>query len=60
MTAIADLRARPARRQFHELTVASIDRLCDDAVAVTFDVPDELADEFTVPARPVADAAPDG
>jgi ring-1,2-phenylacetyl-CoA epoxidase subunit PaaE len=30
-------------RGFHPLRVAAIDRLCDDAVAVTFDVPDELA-----------------
>jgi ring-1,2-phenylacetyl-CoA epoxidase subunit PaaE len=37
---------RPARRQFHELTVARIDRLCDDAAAVTFDVPDELAADY--------------
>ncbi|TDP97047.1 1,2-phenylacetyl-CoA epoxidase subunit PaaE [Labedaea rhizosphaerae] len=34
------------RGGFHELTVAAVDRLCDDAVAVTFDVPDELAEEF--------------
>lgn len=34
------------RRGFHPLTVAEVDRLCDDAVAVTFDVPVELADEF--------------
>ncbi len=30
------------RGEFHTLTVASIERLCEDAVAVTFDVPDEL------------------
>ncbi len=35
-----------ARTAFHELTVARVDRLCDDAVAITFDVPDELADVF--------------
>ncbi len=46
MTAITDQGSRSARRQFRELTVASIERLCDDAVAVTFDVPDKLADEF--------------
>jgi ring-1,2-phenylacetyl-CoA epoxidase subunit PaaE len=34
------------RRQFHELTVARVDRLCDDAVAVTFDVPAGLAGQF--------------
>jgi ring-1,2-phenylacetyl-CoA epoxidase subunit PaaE len=35
-----------ARRQFSELTVARVDRLCDDAVAVTFDVPAELAADY--------------
>ena len=30
-------------RDFHPLRVAVIERLCDDAVAVTFDVPEELA-----------------
>jgi ring-1,2-phenylacetyl-CoA epoxidase subunit PaaE len=33
----------PNRRgEFHTLTVASVERLCDDAVAVTFEVPEEL------------------
>ncbi|QFZ23553.1 1,2-phenylacetyl-CoA epoxidase subunit PaaE [Saccharothrix syringae] len=32
--------------QFRELAVASVERLCQDAVAVTFDVPDESAGEF--------------
>jgi ring-1,2-phenylacetyl-CoA epoxidase subunit PaaE len=35
--------ARPA---FHELPVARVDRLCADAVAVTFDVPPHLADDY--------------
>jgi ring-1,2-phenylacetyl-CoA epoxidase subunit PaaE len=35
---------RPA---FHELPVARVDRLCADAVAVTFDVPPSLKDTFT-------------
>jgi ring-1,2-phenylacetyl-CoA epoxidase subunit PaaE len=35
-----------ARRQFRELTVARIDRLCEDAVAVTFDVPAGLAEDY--------------
>ena len=37
-----------ARRSavFHSLAVSRIDRLCADAVAVTFDVPAELADVF--------------
>jgi ring-1,2-phenylacetyl-CoA epoxidase subunit PaaE len=37
---------RQGRRQFHELTVARVDRLCDDAAAVTFDVPGDLAADF--------------
>lgn len=32
--------------QFHELTVADVTPLCEDAVAITFAVPDELRDEF--------------
>ncbi|NDL60666.1 1,2-phenylacetyl-CoA epoxidase subunit PaaE [Phytoactinopolyspora mesophila] len=34
------------RGEFHPLRVASVDRLCDDAVAVTFDVPPELAELY--------------
>ena len=37
------LRRRP---QFHPLTVAEVERLTDDAVAVTFDVPPDLAEEY--------------
>ncbi|GAA2610136.1 1,2-phenylacetyl-CoA epoxidase subunit PaaE [Paractinoplanes durhamensis] len=33
-------------RDFRPLRVAGIERLCDDAVAVTFDVPDELASRY--------------
>ena len=38
----------PARRrpQFHPLTVARVDQLTDDAVAVTFEVPAELAEDY--------------
>jgi ring-1,2-phenylacetyl-CoA epoxidase subunit PaaE len=32
--------------EFVELRVAGIDRLCEDAVAITFDVPPERADQF--------------
>ena len=35
-----------ARGSFHILRVAHVDRLCDDAAAVTFDVPDDLAEEY--------------
>ncbi len=34
------------RARFHPLTVAAVERLTDDAVAVTFAVPDELVEEF--------------
>jgi len=39
---------KPARHRarFHTLTVTDVDRLTDDAVAVSFAVPDALADEF--------------
>src|SRR4051812_5224078 len=37
---------RITRGAFHVLTVADIERLCDDAVAVTFDVPEDLRDEY--------------
>jgi ring-1,2-phenylacetyl-CoA epoxidase subunit PaaE len=34
------------RPEFHPLTVAHVERLTDDAVAVTFDVPEELAEDY--------------
>ncbi|WP_020661973.1 1,2-phenylacetyl-CoA epoxidase subunit PaaE [Amycolatopsis benzoatilytica] len=34
------------RTGFHPLRVADVERLCDDAVAVTFDVPEELAGTY--------------
>ena len=45
---MAALVTRPTRRraQFHALTVAGVERLTDDAVAVTFDVPEELREEY--------------
>lgn len=36
----------PRARVFHTLTVSAVERLCDDAVAVTFAVPDELCERF--------------
>jgi ring-1,2-phenylacetyl-CoA epoxidase subunit PaaE len=39
----ASTRRRP---QFHPLRVARVEKLTDDAVAVTFDVPAELADDY--------------
>jgi len=47
VTATATEGLSASRRQFRELTVARVDRLCDDAVAVTFDVPDGLAEEYS-------------
>jgi len=37
---------RASKPEFHTLTVAGIERLTDDAVAVTFDVPAELAEVY--------------
>jgi len=31
---------------FHTLTIAAVEKLCDDAAAVTFDVPDELRADY--------------
>jgi len=45
---MASLITMPARRRgrFHTLTVTRVERLTDDAVAVSFEIPDELAAEF--------------
>ncbi|MGE0296500.1 1,2-phenylacetyl-CoA epoxidase subunit PaaE [Pseudonocardia sp.] len=37
----------PASTGFHPLTVADVERLCDDAVAVTFEIPAVLRERFT-------------
>jgi ring-1,2-phenylacetyl-CoA epoxidase subunit PaaE len=37
---------RTAVVDFHRLTVAEVDRLCADAVAITFDVPPELRERY--------------
>src|SRR5215211_6829346 len=34
------------RPRFHPLTVARIEKLTDDAVAVTFDIPDDLVEDY--------------
>ncbi|UBU09303.1 1,2-phenylacetyl-CoA epoxidase subunit PaaE [Nonomuraea gerenzanensis] len=44
MTMLAPAPSRAA--VFHPLTVAAVDRLCEDAVAITFAVPDELRDAY--------------
>ena len=47
MTAPAtEERAAEAAPGFHILRVADVERLCDDAVAVRFDVPDHLGDDY--------------
>ena len=46
MTALISTPTR-RRAQFHELEVVDVQRLTPNAVAVTFAVPDELADDFT-------------
>lgn len=39
-------RARRRRPMFHSLRVAGVQRLCDDAVAVSFEIPGALTEEF--------------
>ncbi|MDX6324105.1 MAG: ring,2-phenylacetyl-CoA epoxidase subunit PaaE [Nocardioidaceae bacterium] len=46
MSAPAVPGAAPTRTAFVPLRIAALDRLCDDAVAVTLDVPTEVADRF--------------
>jgi len=43
---LAQPTAPPAGSGFHALRVAGVERLCDDAVAVTFAVPGELAERY--------------
>ena len=51
MTSTTQTKARPAATHprhavFHPLCVADVERLTDDAVAITFDVPEELAEDY--------------
>ncbi|MGQ4618871.1 1,2-phenylacetyl-CoA epoxidase subunit PaaE [Nocardia sp. R7R-8] len=39
-------RAAARNRPFRSLVVADVEQLCDDAVAVTFEIPDDLVEEF--------------
>ncbi|HEV2344034.1 MAG TPA: 1,2-phenylacetyl-CoA epoxidase subunit PaaE [Actinocrinis sp.] len=39
-------RARHPRPAFHALRVASVERLCEDAVAIAFEIPENLAEQF--------------
>jgi ring-1,2-phenylacetyl-CoA epoxidase subunit PaaE len=45
---MTSLITKPARHRarFHTLTVTDVERLTDDAVAVSFAIPDDLAEEF--------------
>jgi ring-1,2-phenylacetyl-CoA epoxidase subunit PaaE len=45
---MTSLISKPARHRarFHTLTVTGVERLTDDAVAVSFAIPEDLADEF--------------
>jgi ring-1,2-phenylacetyl-CoA epoxidase subunit PaaE len=46
MTAVTVTRPQRRRPVFHELLVSYVDRLADDAVAITFAVPPELRETF--------------
>jgi ring-1,2-phenylacetyl-CoA epoxidase subunit PaaE len=46
MTAVVTDPIRAGRGQFHDVPIVRVDRLCDDAAAVTFDVPAALAETF--------------
>ena len=45
---LAETPSSPARAPFHTLTVSRVEPLCDDAAAVTFEVPDDLGDRDRV------------
>jgi len=66
MSSVAEVRQqRASKPTFHALRVAAVEELTDDAVAVTFEVPDDLAEDFrfvpgqSLTLRRVVDA-PDG
>jgi ring-1,2-phenylacetyl-CoA epoxidase subunit PaaE len=46
VTATKPERARGGAGRFHPLRVAEVERLTDDSIAITFDVPDELRETF--------------
>lgn len=45
-TPVSEAPAARGRAAFHRLRVADVEQLCEDAVAVTFDVPAELAEVY--------------
>jgi ring-1,2-phenylacetyl-CoA epoxidase subunit PaaE len=47
MTAVSTIPTRRAPQVFHPLAVAAVERLCDDAVAVSFVVPDDLRTAYS-------------
>ena len=58
MTSTVDAPVAAARRRrFHPLRVAAVDPLCEDAAAITFEVPAELAADALVRAVKGADKA---
>jgi ring-1,2-phenylacetyl-CoA epoxidase subunit PaaE len=46
VTSTVSSSGRRARASFHELTVAAVEELTEDSVAITFEVPEELRDAF--------------
>lgn len=46
MTTTTPAEAPVRRRPWNDLPIADIERLCDDAVAVTFDVPEHLREDY--------------
>src|SRR3954468_24100024 len=46
MTVVEPVRRSARTAAFHTLTVAGVERLCEDAAAVTFDVPPELSEDY--------------
>ena len=46
MTGVVAEPVRTGRGQFYDIPVARVDALCSDAAAITFAVPDELAETF--------------
>ncbi|MFE2428630.1 1,2-phenylacetyl-CoA epoxidase subunit PaaE [Streptomyces sp. NPDC059373] len=46
MTAPAPTRQARRRPAFHALRVAAVQSLCEDAAAISFDIPDHLTEEF--------------
>ncbi|MGX7679296.1 1,2-phenylacetyl-CoA epoxidase subunit PaaE [Jatrophihabitans sp. DSM 45814] len=51
---LSSSKGQPRRRQFHPLSVRSVQPLCDDAVAISFEIPPALVETFAfVPGQSV-------